>query len=84
MPDIFVSSARRPRRKRRRAVVVVAVLVGVVAVVAVGVGAVALSESGTIAARTTIGGVDVGGMSRDEAAAAVCPQRGARSRARSA
>ncbi len=70
MPDIFVSSARRPRRRRRRAVVVVAVLVGIAAVVAAGAGTLALLESGTIAARTTIGGVDVGGKSRAEATAA--------------
>jgi vancomycin resistance protein YoaR len=73
MPELFVSSGRRPRRKRRRAVVVVAVLVGLASVAAVGVGVLVLRESGTIAARTTIGGVDVGGMSRDEAAAAVVP-----------
>lgn len=72
MPDVFVSSVRRPRR-RRRFVAVVAVLTGVVAVVAAGAGALALRESGTIAARTTIGGVDVGGMSRKEATAVVLP-----------
>ncbi len=73
MPDILVSSVRRPRRKRRRAFVVVAVLVGLAAITAVGVGVLALRESGTIAARTTIGGVEVGGMSRGDAAAAVIP-----------
>ena len=71
MPDIFVSSARRPRRKRRRVVVVAAVFAAIVAIVAAGTGALAVRERGTIAARTTIGGVDVGGMSRDEAAATV-------------
>jgi len=72
MPDVFISSVRRPRR-RRRFVVVSAVLTGVVAVVAAGAGALALRESGTIAARTTIGDVDVGGMSREEATAVVLP-----------
>jgi vancomycin resistance protein YoaR len=71
MPELFASSARRPRRKRRRAVVIVAVLAVLAVVAAAGVGALVLRESGTIAARTTIGGVDVGGMSRGEAAAAV-------------
>ncbi len=70
MPDIFVSSARRPRRRRRPAVVVAAVLAGTAVVIAAGAGSLALLESGTIAARTTIGGVDVGGKSRAEATAA--------------
>ncbi|WP_411277899.1 VanW family protein [Gaiella sp.] len=73
MPDIFVSSARRPHRRRRRSVVVIVVLGAIAAVLAAGAGAIALRESGTIAARTTIGGVSVGGMSREEAAAAIIP-----------
>ncbi|MEO5632408.1 VanW family protein [Gaiella sp.] len=73
MPDIFVSSARRPHRRRRRSVVVIVALGAIAAVLAAGAGAIALRESGTIAARTTIGGVSVGGMSREEAAAAIIP-----------
>ena len=42
------------------------------------IGGIALSERGTIPAGTTIAGVDVGGMTRDEAAAAVLPVAQAR------
>ena len=51
----------------------VGALVAVVALMAAFVGGLALSERRTIPAGTTIGGVDVGGMTRDEAAAAVLP-----------
>ena len=68
MSDIFLSSAKRPRRRRRPGVVVAAVLV---ATIAAGIGVLAVRESGAIAARTTIAGVDVGGMSRKEATAVV-------------
>ena len=47
----------------------------IVVVVAAALGGVALSERKTIPAGTTIAGVDVGGMTRDEAAAAVLPGR---------
>ena len=46
---------------------------GLVVLVAAAVGFLALTQRGTIPARTTIAGVDVGGMTRDEAAAAVLP-----------
>ena len=46
---------------------------GFIALGAVGVGGLALSERGTIPARTTIAGIDVGGLTRGEAAAAVLP-----------
>ena len=73
MPDILVSSARRPRRSRRRVVLVAAVLAAIVAAAAGGAGLIVLRGSGTIAARTTVAGVDVGGLSRADAAAAVLP-----------
>jgi vancomycin resistance protein YoaR len=75
--DIFLSSPRPTRRRRRRpgATIVVAV---VVLVVAAALGGVALSERKTIPAGTTIGGVDVGGMTRAEAAAAALPAAQAR------
>ncbi len=46
---------------------------GLVVLVAAAVGFLALTQRSTIPARTTIAGVDVGGMTRDEAAAAVLP-----------
>ena len=71
MPDTFLSSAKRPRRRRRRVLALVTVLAGIVALAAAGAGVLALIERGTISARTTIAGVEVGGMSRDEAATSV-------------
>jgi vancomycin resistance protein YoaR len=50
----------------------------VVVVVVAALAGVALSERKTIPAGTTIGGVDVGGMTRDEAAAAALPAATAR------
>jgi len=47
--------------------------VGLVVLVAAAVGILALTQRGTIPAGTTIAGVDVGGKTRDEAAAAVLP-----------
>ncbi len=72
MPDIFVSSARRPRRRRRRKSAIFG-LVGVVLIAALGAGGLVIVERGTIPARTTVEGVDVGGMSYDEATEAILP-----------
>jgi vancomycin resistance protein YoaR len=68
---MFFPPARRSRRKGRSGAVVVIALAAGVAVVAAAVGLLALQDRGTIAARTTIGDVDVGGMSRAEASSAV-------------
>jgi vancomycin resistance protein YoaR len=59
--------------RRRRWPFVVLCLAGVIVVVAAVLGGIALSERKTIPVGTTIAGVDVGGMTRDEAAAAVLP-----------
>ncbi len=65
-----------PRRTRRPLVAGVLALVLVLAVAVLG--GIALSERGTIPVGTTIAGVDVGGMTRDEATAAVLPVAQAR------
>jgi len=54
------------------------VLAIIVVVAVAALGGVALSERRTVPAGTTIAGVDVGGMTRDEAAAAVLPAAQAR------
>ena len=69
---LFLSSRRPPRRRSRKRVTAV-VLAGLVVLVAAALAGVAVSERGTIPAGTTIAGVDVGGMTRDEAAAAALP-----------
>jgi vancomycin resistance protein YoaR len=75
--DVFLSTPRPPRRRRRRGGVAL-VLVGIVVVVVAALAGVALSERKTIPVGTTIGGVDVGGMTREEAAAAALPAAQAR------
>ena len=68
MSDLFLSSATRPPRRGRRVLVVLAL--AALAAVAL-LGGVALAERGTIPAGTTVAGVDVGGQTRDEAAATI-------------
>lgn len=74
MSDLLLPSERPPRvrrgRSRARAALVV---VGVVVLAAAILTGVALSERRTIPVGTTIGGVAVGGMTREQAAAAVLP-----------
>ena len=72
MPDLFLPSSR-PARRRGRGPLVAGVLALVLVLAAAALGGIALSERGTIPVGTTIAGVDVGGMTRDEAAAAVLP-----------
>ena len=79
MSDIFLSSPRPARRRRRRrGAAIVVVVAAIVVLVVAALGGVALSERKTIPAGTTIGGVDVGGMTRAEAAAAALPAAHAR------
>lgn len=66
MSGPFVSVANQSRRRLRGPLLVV--LVGMIAGA---FGAVALAERGTIPRGTTIGGVDVGGMSEAEARKAI-------------
>lgn len=73
MPDIFLSPSRRPRRRRRRGLIVAAVVASLVTVAAAALGGIALTQRGTAPAGTSIGGVDVGGMTRDEATEALQP-----------
>jgi vancomycin resistance protein YoaR len=73
VPDLFLPSTAAPRGRRRGGLRVAGAIAGLVALVAVGLGVLALIERGTIPAGTTIAGVDVGGMTRDEAVAAVTP-----------
>ncbi len=70
MPDLFVSSTRK--RRRRGPVVVVSVAV-LALIASLAVGGVALAERGAIPARTSVAGVDVGGMSVDEANETILP-----------
>jgi vancomycin resistance protein YoaR len=67
---MYVSSATRARG-RRRTLVVVVVLAVIVGVLAVGTGALAFAGHDALPARTVVGGVDVGRMSRDDAAVAL-------------
>ncbi len=67
---MYVSSATRARGRRR--VLAVLVVVGAVgAALLVATGALALSERGSLPARTFVAGVDVGGMNDAEARAAL-------------
>jgi vancomycin resistance protein YoaR len=76
VPDVFLPSSRRARRRRwPRAVGATALLA---AVLAAALGGLALSERRTIPVGTSIGGVDVGGMTDDEATEAVLPEAQAR------
>jgi vancomycin resistance protein YoaR len=65
--DLFVSTATRPPHRRGRLLVVAGVVIGVLVAGAAAVGGVTLAERGTIPAGTTVGGVDVGGKTRDQA-----------------
>ena len=78
MSDIFLSSPRPAAQASPPAAARRSSLAVIVVVVAAALGGVALSERKTIPAGTTIGGVDVGGMTRDEAAAAALPAAQAR------
>ncbi len=71
MPDLFVSSSRK--RRRRRLPVIVGAVLALAVVASLAVAGVALTERGSIPARTTVAGVDVGGMSTDEATEAIIP-----------
>lgn len=77
MPDLFLSPSR-PARRRGRGLLVAGALAAVLVLAAAALGGLALSERRTIPEGTTIAGVDVGGMRRDEAAAAVLPAAQAR------
>ena len=67
---MYVSTATRARG-RRRALAVLVVVGAIGAALLVTTGALALSERGSLPARTAVAGVDVGGMSDAEARAAL-------------
>jgi vancomycin resistance protein YoaR len=67
MSGPFLSTAVRPRRRFGRALAVLATLAVVLALLAGAFGVVAFLERGAIPHGTTIGGVEVGGMSEAEA-----------------
>ena len=67
MSDPFLSVARRAPRRARRMLVAVLVALAALAAAAAAFGVLALTERGTIARGTTIGGVDVGGLSEADA-----------------
>jgi vancomycin resistance protein YoaR len=67
MPGPFLSVARRSPRRSRRLLVLLLVVLAALAVAAAVFGVLALTERGTIARGTTIGGVDVGGLSEADA-----------------
>ncbi|HEX6725207.1 MAG TPA: VanW family protein [Gaiella sp.] len=71
MSGPFLSTVRRPRRRARRALFVLALVAGLVAVLAVAFGAIALLERDTLPRGTTIAGVDVGGLTEEQAHTAV-------------
>jgi vancomycin resistance protein YoaR len=71
MSGLFVSTARRPRRRARRALVAAGIVAAVALLLAAAFGAIALAERGSLPRGTTIGGVEVGGLSRDDARTAV-------------
>lgn len=71
MSGPFLSSARRPRRHARRTLAVLALVAGLVAVLAAAFGAIALLERDTLPRGTTIAGVDVGGLTEEQAQTAV-------------
>lgn len=73
MPDLFLSPSVKPRRGRRRGLRAAVALVGLIVLAAAALGVLALTERRTIPVGTTIAGIDVGGMTRGEAAAAVLP-----------
>lgn len=71
MSGPFLSTARRPRRHARRTLAVLALVAGLVAVLAAAFGAIALLERDTLPRGTTIAGVDVGGLTEEQAQTAV-------------
>ena len=71
MPGPFLSSVSRPRRRVRRVLIGLAALVALAGLLAAAFGVVALLERGSLPRGTTIGGVDVGGMTDEQARGAV-------------
>ncbi len=71
MSSPFLSTVSRPRRRTRKTLVGVALVAGLALLLAVAFGVVALVERSSLPRGTTIAGVEVGGMSEDEARAAV-------------
>ena len=71
MSGPFLSSASRPRRRGRRVLIALGVLAALAALLASTAGVIALAERGTIPRGSTIGGVDVGGLTEAEARAKV-------------
>jgi vancomycin resistance protein YoaR len=71
MASPFLSTVNRPRRRARTALVAAGVVSGLALLLAAAFGVMALLERGALPRGTTIGGVDVGGLSEDEARAAV-------------
>jgi vancomycin resistance protein YoaR len=76
----FLSTARRPRRRARKAIVVPAAVVAVLVVLAAAFGAIALLERDSLPRGATIGGVEVGGMTEEEARDAVAAEAATRVR----
>ena len=71
MSGLFLSTATRPPRRGRRLLVAAAALVVVLLAAAATLGGVAVVERGKIPAGTTVGGVGVGGKTRDQARQAI-------------
>ena len=71
MASPFLSTVNRPRRRTRPALVAAGVVSGLALLLAAAFGVMALLERGALPRGTTIGGVDVGGLSEEEARAAV-------------
>ncbi len=80
MSDLFISTAKKPRRGRRPAIVGLITLIVLLFVVAAVLGGIAVVDRGTVPAGTTVDSVDLGGMSRDEAMEAITSTAGARMR----
>ena len=80
MSGPFLSTARRPRRRARRAIVASAVAGAILVLLAAAFAAIALLERNSLPRGATIGGVDVGGMTEDEARDAVAEAAAARVR----
>jgi vancomycin resistance protein YoaR len=74
----FISTASRRRRRARRALVLAVSALGTAGLLAAVFGVVAFLERDSLPRGATVGGVDVGGMTEDEARAAV--ERAAKAR----